>query len=125
MKRGQTLAATLIVLVIMAILAVVLFRGSGAFSGEKPKSSRPDGHGTTVLGAAEYAARDDVCRSNLGQVRAALVIATQSNEDTPPTDLKETKLPAEFYSCPIGKEPYAYDPATGVVHCVHPGHEKY
>jgi hypothetical protein len=125
MRRGQTLVATLIVIAIMAILAVALFRGSGAFSGKEPVSSRPDGKGTTVIGAATYAAKDDVCRSNIGQVRTAMVIVMQSNEDTPPTDIKETKLPAEFYVCPVGKEPYAYDASTGQVHCVHPGHEKY
>ena len=31
-------------------------------------------------------------------------------------------LPA---TCPVGEEPYDYDPTTGQIHCVHPGHERY
>jgi len=124
-KRGQTLVATLIVIAIMAILAVVLLRGSGALSSGPAQSSRPDGKGTTTMGAAEWAARDTVCQSNLGQVRAAITILMGANEDHPPEDIKETKLPKEFYFCPVGKEPYTYDATTGQVHCPHPGHEKY
>jgi hypothetical protein len=125
MRRGQTLVATLIVITIMAILAVVLLKGSGAFSSGPAQSSRKDGHGTTVLGAAQYAARDDVCRSNIRQVRDALIIVEASNDDKPPEDIHETKLPKEFYACPIGKEPYVYDSTSGQIHCPHPGHEKY
>jgi len=126
MQRGNTLAATLVVVLLMMMLAVALMFGSGMFA--KPatqKSGRPDGLGTTVPGAVKYAAKDDVCRSNLGQVRAALQIVTMSNEDQFPADVKETKLPSEFYLCPVGKENYTYDPATGQVNCPHLGHEKY
>jgi hypothetical protein len=78
-----------------------------------------------VLGQARYDAKDDVCRSNLASLRQAIQIFESTNDDHPPDSLSETKLGQEFYNCPIGHEPYAYDPATGTVHCVHPGHEKY
>jgi Tfp pilus assembly protein PilE len=123
MNRGNTLVGLLVTIALMAVLAVALFKGSGMFGAEK--ASRPDGHGTTVLGSAEWAARDTVCRSNLGQVRAALQIAESTNEEKYPETLQETKLPKEFYKCPVGKEKYLYDPATGKVSCPHPGHEKY
>ena len=122
-QRGQTLVASLIVIAIILVLAVVLLRGSGAFTGA-PASNRADGKGTTVVGAVRYEAKDEVCKSNLGQVRQAIQIAAPLDEDFPAT-LQDTKLPSEFYACPIGKEPYQYDPATGVVRCPHPGHEKY
>ena len=122
--RGNTLVSLLATLAIIAVLSVALFYGSGAFGGEK-KSARPDGKGTTVLGAAKYAAKDDVCRSNLGQVRSALQIVAMTNEDQPPADIKETKLPSEFYVCPVGGEAYEYNPADGLVKCPHPGHGKY
>jgi hypothetical protein len=125
-QRGNTLAATLVVVLLMMMLAVALMFGSGMFA--KPgtqKSGRADGLGKTVPGAVKYAAKDDVCRSNLSQVRSALQIVAMANEDQFPTDLKETKLPAEFYFCPVGKETYTYDPATGQVNCPHLGHEKY
>jgi hypothetical protein len=123
-ERAQTLVATLIVIAIMAVLAVVLLQGSGAFAG-KSTSPRKDGKGTTTVGLVKYAAKDDVCRSNLGQVREAIMISRGNADDQPPQDIKETKLPAEFYVCPVGHEPYIYDSTTGTVHCPHPGHEKY
>ena len=77
------------------------------------------------MGLAELAAKDTVCRSNLGQVRASLQIAETNNEEKYPENIEDTKLPKEFYSCPLGKEKYVYDPTTGKVYCPHPGHEKY
>ncbi len=124
-QRGQTLAASLIVIVIIAILAVVLMKGSGVFgSGQSP---RKDGRGTTVPGLVKAQAEDTVCRSNLGQLRTALEIAKMSNEDQWPTTLSEARLSSDFYTCPMGKgkEPYSYNPATGQVRCIHPGHERF
>jgi len=124
-QRGQTLVATLIVIAIMCVLAVVLLKGSGAFAGAGANQSpRKDGKGTTTVGLVKYAAKDDVCRSNIGQVRMAIQIATNTDEQHPAT-IKELKLPAEFSFCPVGKELYVYDQASGTVRCVHPGHEKY
>jgi len=122
--RGNTLVGTLITIALMAMLAVVLFKGSGAF-GAKTGPGRKDGKGTTTMGLAELAAKDTVCRSNLGQVRAALQIAESANDEKFPDTLTDTKLPKEFYKCPLGGEKYIYDPATGKVYCPHPGHEKY
>jgi type II secretory pathway pseudopilin PulG len=125
-QQGWTLVATMVVLVIMCLLAVALFKGGSMFGAKSTTPARKDGHGTTVLGAAEWAAKDTVCRSNISQVRQALQIAESNDaDDKYPATLQETHLPKEFYSCPVGHEPYAYDPATGEVHCVHPGHEKY
>jgi len=120
-RRGQTLAATLIVIAIIAILAVAFMTGS--LSGGS--SNRKDGLGKTIPGAAKLAAKDDVCRSNLGQVRMAIQIARSNADDTPPTSLAEVQLGNDFKQCPIGKEPYVYKPETGEVSCPHPGHEKY
>jgi type II secretory pathway pseudopilin PulG len=123
-NRGQTLVAMLIVVAIILVLAVVMFKGSSAFGG-KPLPARKDGLGTTVLGQSRYAAKDDVCRSNLSQLRQAIQVYESTNDDHPPDTLAETKIGSEFYSCPIGHEPYQYDPATGQVHCIHPGHENF
>ena len=46
-------------------------------------------------------------------------------EDTKPASLAAAKITGDLARCPIGHEPYVYDPATGTIHCVHPGHEKY
>jgi len=123
LQRGQTLVASLVVIAIIAILLVVFMKGSGAFG--QTASPRADGKGTTIPGLVKYKAEDTVCKSNLGQVRMALSIAHDSGDETWPQTLQETKLGSDFYRCPIGKEPYTYDPQTGEVHCPHPGHEKY
>lgn len=120
-RKGQTLVATLIVLVIIGMLAVVMMNGSlGA-----GQSSRKDGLGTTIPGKVMYGAKDDVCRSNLNQARGAIVIAKMDNDDKPPASKDDLRLSASFLSCPIGKEPFEYDPEEGTIKCVHPGHEKY
>jgi len=121
--RGNTLVGMLVTMAIMALLAVALFKGSGAFGG-KSGPTRKDGHGTTTMGSAEWAARDTVCKSNLGQVRMALQIL-EGGDEKHPDSIEETKLGKDFYRCPVGKEKYIYDPVTGQVHCPHPGHENY
>jgi hypothetical protein len=122
-QSGQTLAATLVVLAIIAILAAMYFMPNGG------KSTRADGKGTSTVGAALYKAKDTVCKSNISSVRQLIYIQTQTNgEDNPenPATLDDVRgISREFKSCPVGKEPYSYDPADGKVKCVHPGHEKY
>lgn len=118
-NSGQTLIASMIVIVIILVLVVVFF-------GVGKSSPRKDKLGSTTPGLVRYAALDTKCQSDLQQVRTA--IQTQkamSGEDTNPASLEELKLPQEFYSCPVGHEKYVYDPATGKVHCPHPGHESY
>ena len=122
-SRGQKLVATLIVIAIIGVLSVAMWKGSGAF-GSPAASPRKDGKGATVLGQTTYRAKDEVCRSNIGQVRLSIQVNTNTDEEHPAT-LQDLKLPSEFYVCPIGKEPYTYDATTGVVACPHPGHEKF
>ena len=123
-RRGQTLVATLVVIAIMAILAVALLRPWAVGGTAKP--ARADGKGETVPGLVKLKADDTVCRSNLDQVRSFIQIARGNADDQPPAALAEIQgLPKDFLACPLGKEPYAYDPTTGTVRCVHPGHEKY
>jgi hypothetical protein len=121
-RQGQTLVATLIVLAIMAMLAIVLMNGTmGAGT-----SNRADGKGTTIPGRVMYMARDDKCMSNLGQVRAAIQIARMDYEDNPPPSLDAVRLSKDFMKCAIKpNEPYVYNAEEGTVSCPHPGHEKY
>lgn len=124
MKRGASLVGTLLAVGIMILLAIAFTVGSGALTGKKD-NPRPDGKGETLVGRSMYRAKDEACRSNLGQVRQAIQIATDPVDNTKPESLAETKLGPDFEKCPVGGEAYAYDPATGEVHCPHPGHEKY
>ena len=124
--RANTLIATLITVVLILVLVVVLFKGGSLFGmGGSAVKPRPDGKGTTILGQVRYDAKDEVCRSNLTSLRQAIQLSEQTNDDKPPASLADTKLGPDLYSCPVGHEPYQYDPSTGQVHCIHPGHEKY
>jgi type II secretory pathway pseudopilin PulG len=124
-NQAFTMVSTLVTIVLICMLSVAFFYGGGMFQKGGPKSSRADGLGRTIPGAAEEAARDTVCRSNLTQVRESIMVTQTNGEDTHPESLAELHLPAEVLKCPIGHEAYIYDPATGQVHCPHPGHEKY
>lgn len=116
----------MVAVVLILILAVVLLKGGSVFGmGKSAGPERADKKGTTVLGKTRYAAQDGVCRSNLGQVRSSIQIVQSTNDDKPPESIEETKLGSDFYKCPLGGEPYVYDPSTGKVHCPHPGHESY
>ena len=100
--------------------------GSSLEKSKDAPAPRKDGKGLTVPGRVALAAKDDVCKSNLEQIRASISIAYSSSGDSAyPASLEETKLGNDFYKCPIGKEAYTYDPQTGQVHCPHKGHEGY
>lgn len=126
-RRGQTLIATLIVVVILLMLTMVFMTGGmgGSVQENTGIKARPDGRGTTVPGLVKLKAEDTVCKSNITQVRQGLQMARMSNGDEPVSSIEEAKIGASFYSCPLGNEPYEYTAATGEVRCVHPGHEKY
>lgn len=119
------MVSVLVSAVIILVLAVVFMKGSSVLGLGKPMSQRADKKGTTVLGQARWAAKDDVCRSNMSQVRSALEILRATNDDKCPDDIRETKMPSEFYKCPVGGEAYVYDPDTCKLSCPHAGHEKY
>jgi prepilin-type N-terminal cleavage/methylation domain-containing protein len=115
--RGFSLIEILLVVAILAILgAGVSYLYLGKSKGAPP------GKAETPMGRAE----STVCMSNLRSVRQAIAAAQAGDTDGKyPQSLDELHLPAECLSCAVGKEPYVYDPATGTVHCVHPGHENF
>jgi len=119
MQTGQTMVATMITVVIILILVV-------ATVGFYSQSQRKDKLGNTTIGLVKLAAKDEVCRSNLANLRQSIQVyrSSSGDESNPPT-LEDTKIGSDFYSCPLGHEKYVYDPKTGQVHCPHPGHEKF
>lgn len=123
LESGKSLIGMMVAVVIVLILSIVFITGNGP--GLSKSSPRPDGKGETVLGRAALAAKDDKCRAYLGQIRQSIQIVADPVEGTYPATIEDTKLGSDFYKCPVGKEPYGYDPATGKAWCVHRGHEKY
>lgn len=124
MKRGFSLIEILAVIGILAVLGTIATVGLRSSSGAP--SSRKDGKGATVMGQSMLRAKDEVCRSNVNQVRQMLNVASTGGEDGYPAQLSDLRgMPKDFTKCPIGKEEFLYDSQTGVVSCPHLGHEKY
>lgn len=125
-KQGASLIEMLVVLVILGLLIGAFSTGGfGLLRGAGADNPRKDRIGETIVGRSKAAGKDVVCRSNLGQVRQAIMIYRTNSDDAPPESIAELKLPAEFSKCPLGNEPYILNPETGEVRCPHPGHEKY
>lgn len=113
---GFSLVEILVVLVILVALGAFLYTNYAGKGSGKP------GEAKTPLSAAH----DSECLQNLGSVRQCIKAEEATADEKHPGSLTEIKsLTSELRSCPVGKEPYAYNPTTGEVHCVHPGHEKY
>ena len=125
MKRrtaGNTLASTLVVIAIICILAAVYYLPRGG------ESARKDGKGVTTVGATLMAAKDEKCRSAMSQIKQLIYVQNETggdDADKPKTIDEIRGLPESMKRCPIGNEPYVFDPVTQTAHCVHPGHEKY
>src|SRR5437763_16370973 len=95
-QKGQTMIASMIVIAIILILAVILLRGytGGHLGGASP---RQDKLGHTIPGLATLSAKDDVCRNNLSQDRSAIQIAHTANGDEGyPATLDDLKLGHDF-----------------------------
>lgn len=123
-NRGFSLVEIIVVLAILALLVGAFATGGfGMFSTKV--AGRADGKGNTLVGRVKYSAKDVECRSNLNQVRQAVMIFRSTNDDLPPEDITYTRLGQDFYKCPVGGEPFTYEPQSGDVKCPHPGHEKY
>ncbi len=115
----------IVALVIGLLLVIAFVVGPGAFGQEDPNTQREDGLGETTVGRAMLKGKDTDCQASLKQVRLAIEIQTDPVDDTHPASLDNLKLGEDMTHCAVGGELYEYDPATGEVHCPHPGHEKY
>ena len=119
-RQGFSLIEILVVLVILMILAAVLM--PRYLKGSKTDTGKP-------VESPMQRAHDVDCMNNLRQIRAAYQIATTGSEDEqkPQTlaDLRPQGISENMTRCPVGGEPYTYNPATGEVHCPHPGHDAF
>lgn len=122
-RRASRRGFSLIELLVVAVLLVALGGGLAYFYLGGSKSGKPGERRVTPITKAH----DTECLSNLRSVRQSIAAAHAGDPDEKyPASLTELReLPAELRACPVGKEPYVYEPSTGEVHCPHPGHENY
>ena len=93
--------------------------------GDGTTKQKADGRGKTVLGNAKATAEDSVCASNLSQTRQLYQMQKDSDDEFNPATLADVPGAKSVCFCPVGKEPYTLDAATGKIKCPHPGHGKY
>ena len=123
LRDGSSLVGTLVALFVL--IGVVAFYFTGGFGKKDPENARPDGKGNTLVGRAMLKADDTACQAKLSQVRIGISAAWDHDDDVGPFDLSALRLGDSYTKCPIGSEPYDYDPSTGEVSCPHLGHEDY
>lgn len=123
-NKGFSLIGILIVAVI--VIGGIIFFGYNFFNNQEKPDTMTDYSNSqkkTVYGQSMDAAKAVECQSNLGQIRSGINMAVQSGEQ-PPQSLKELQgYPEEMFSCAVTKQPYVYDPHTGVVKC--PSHPNF
>ena len=122
-NKGFSFVGILIVAVL--VIGGVLFFGYNFFNKASQPDTMKDYSGSTkktVYGQSMDAAKAVSCQNNLQQIRSGINMAVQGDEHAPAT-LQELNFPSEMYSCPMSKQPYAYDPQTGRVQC--PSHPNF
>ena len=117
---------------LLALLALACCIIAGAASCKKEPVEEKDGDWRITTGPAESIPGRAVqksmgveCQNNLQQIRSALMTSQQENDGEYPASLSEIGYPNKVLRCPINKQAYQYDAATGEVHCDFPGHEKF
>ena len=116
---------------LFGLLSLLLFAASGCASTDNGKPS-PTGniasdavhdYGQNIHTSME-AGKKTECQSNLQQLRQAIQIAKDSGDGAPQSLSALGTQYRSMLTCPNSNQPYQYDPATGRVWCVTPGHEK-
>jgi len=124
-QRGFLSLIELLVVLVVIMVGLYLWLnmgslgspGGGAVGNYVPRRGGP----TTTPGIAIDQAVSVKCVENLRQVRQALMMWEQQNEGYPGS-LADLRLGENALKCPNTGQPYSYDPATGKVKCLTPGH---
>lgn len=119
-NRGQwALVEIIVVVAIIVVLASIMLPKYLGGPGKGIKNGGPPTPKERASGVE--------CMSNLNQVRGAINMYQQSNENFPSSlsELSSYGVSNELSICPVMKTPYSYDPAAGRVWCTTGTHEKY
>lgn len=123
-RRGFFSLIELLVVLVIIMLATYLWLGGGSGPSGVPGYVSRQGGPTTTPGMALDAAVAVQCVENLRSIRQA-VQAQQVEERPYPQTLADLGLPMASLRCPNTGQEYQYDPATGRVKCLTPGHGNY
>jgi hypothetical protein len=126
-------------LIELIIVLVIIMGGVSLYFGMM-RSSVPTGGELSQTGGAsstgdqpaslalkvEQRAQGVQCQQNIRQLRMMIGMEKDQTENGGyPPSLQAIRGAEQITQCPVGGEPYTYDPATGRVSCPHPGHENY
>ena len=119
-RCGFVLIEILIVIVLIGLLAGGYFAVRGRSGPEA--EPRFAGEAQTLPGRAIQKGESVECTNNLNQLRQAILMEAMDTEVYPQALDPNWGVALQ---CPVSGYAYVYDPATGVVYCPTPGHEKY
>lgn len=121
-RRAFSLIEILVTIAILTIIAAILLP---RYLKGGPRMST----GRTLEDEAPVQRAHGVeCANALNQIRQAYTMATSQDEEHRPqslADLRPYGISEKMTICPVGKEPYLFNPATGQVQCPHLGHGKF
>lgn len=126
-ERGFLALVEILVVLVIIMIAMYYWIGSAgpgetgsAPAGYVPRRGGPE----TMPGAAIDMAVSTQCMENLRSIRQSLTLYQGENQKLPDS-LTELRLPVSTTRCPNTGMEYTYDPATGRVKCLTPGHGKF
>ena len=129
MARSMSAALRALIFVV-ALGTVCLFVGCS-----KHSETEPDVPGGPAAEAVHQGGKDITqsiekgnateCKSNIDQVRMAIQMYKDANDHFPPSLADLDRSVKDVETCPDSHQPYQYDPATGTVKCLTPGHGKF
>lgn len=130
LPRGRRGFAALIEIIIVAALilgGLALYLSFSGGYGKMPDVGGPVGdQPASVPGRAIQKAHSMECQQDLRQLRMLINMSKGEGESGGyPQSLEAMPEASKIRTCPVGGEPYTYDPTTGRVSCPHPGHEGY
>ena len=121
-NRGNwSLIGMLAAVAIIVILAAMYFgKGGGTTVRSDSKLLDQTSKKQTVVGRSIDTGKSVDCRSRLNQIRVGIsTYKSTSGSEQNPASLKDLQMgvSADYFSCPVSKQPYVYDSAAGTVKC--------
>ena len=133
-NRGNVSLISLLIVAVIAIVGIVLYFNNVGDMGEKSMSpaeksilNNNGGHGKTIIGKSFDAGRSVDCRTRISQIKQAIEMYKTNSEDgttnAPTLNDLNMGVGAEYFTCPLSKQPYTYDTNAGTISC--PTHPNY